>query len=169
MKSTSHNQICHKANHIPKHVHVNFTVPDKRLQSTSRLLAPPTYPPLATRFSHLSPIQRLIKRILSMLECRLFVAIGNSRKWRGLVLPSSNGFVSARAVASMYGAIVNQGALADGMQHPCFHHVFGLACMHVEDVQPNLSFKLPQLPPSHWLLTCLTCSVTQDRKLSMHK
>ncbi len=95
-----------------------------------------------------------------MLECRLFVAIGNSRKWRGLVLPSSNGFVTARAVASMYGAVVNQGALVSGMQHPCFHDVFVFYReWSAVEIQVNFYGKVPLL---FCLLMGIICAVIQE-------
>lgn len=54
------------------------------------------------------------KRLVSKLESAALVLVGNSTLWKEICLPSSNGFMTARAVARMYGALANRGVLADG-------------------------------------------------------
>ena len=51
---------------------------------------------------------------LGCMECFLFVRIGNSQIFRAVCLPSSNGTYTARAIGAMYGALANDGKLADG-------------------------------------------------------
>jgi CubicO group peptidase (beta-lactamase class C family) len=51
------------------------------------------------------------RRALGCLESTLFRYIGNSGFWRSACYPSSNGFVTARAVARVLGALANGGAL----------------------------------------------------------
>jgi CubicO group peptidase (beta-lactamase class C family) len=47
----------------------------------------------------------LSKRLLAWLESSVFVAAGNAGLWRRVCLPSSNGFFTAHALGSMYGAL----------------------------------------------------------------
>jgi aarF domain-containing kinase len=54
----------------------------------------------------------LKQRVFSWLEGWVFVAAGNAALWRKVCLPSSNGFFTADALARMYGALTNAGALA---------------------------------------------------------
>jgi CubicO group peptidase (beta-lactamase class C family) len=49
--------------------------------------------------------------LLAELEGCIFTAIGNSSVWRGICLPSSNGYFTAQAVAAMYGALANGGVV----------------------------------------------------------
>jgi hypothetical protein len=63
-----------------------------------------------------------LKRLVAMLSYLLFMvlavfegviccAIGNCNIWRGICLPSSNGYFTSQAVAVMYGALANGGVV----------------------------------------------------------
>lgn len=59
-------------------------------------------------------INRCVTSVGAVVESRLFTWIGNTTTWKRQCLPSSNGFLTARALARMYGALANHGQLADG-------------------------------------------------------
>ena len=82
-----------------------------KLQHASRLVPPPVYA-LPPNPSAPAPLL-FLKRILAAVECRIFVAAGNSRRWRDVCLPSSNGWFTSRSVARMYAALVNGGRLSE--------------------------------------------------------
>lgn len=74
---------------------------------------------------YLSPLPRVLKRavlylcylvlcVLATLEAILFCAVGNCAVWRGICLPSSNGFFTAQSVAVMYAALANRGEVEGG-------------------------------------------------------
>lgn len=89
-------------------------VPHARLEHASRLVPPPAYAPSP---NPLDPAPLLFfKRLLAAVECRIFVTAGNSRRWREVCLPSSNGWFTSRSVARMYAALVNGGQLGEGEQ-----------------------------------------------------
>jgi len=71
-----------------------------------RPLQPPTYRDLRGA--------SLMRRVAGFVEARIFCAIGNSRWFRNLLLPSSNGVFTASAVARVYGAIAAGGTLCGG-------------------------------------------------------
>mgnify|MGYP003386920169 FL=1 len=49
--------------------------------------------------------------VLAVIEGVLCCAIGNCNIWRGICLPSSNGYFTSQAVAVMYGALANGGVV----------------------------------------------------------
>ena len=49
--------------------------------------------------------------VFGWMESSIFVAAGNSRPWRKVCLPSSNGFFTAAALSRMYGALAHGGTL----------------------------------------------------------
>ena len=84
------------------------------------------------------------------IECTLFRYIGNSALWRSASFPSSNGFVSARSVARILGAIANGGDLLD-----IDEQTGNLHTRHLMDEAETirlfkcLTDKTCQLPPEH--------------------
>jgi hypothetical protein len=57
----------------------------------------------------LAALSYLLLAVLAMLEAIIFCGIGNCQIWRGMCLPSSNGYFTSQAVAALYGALANGG------------------------------------------------------------
>jgi hypothetical protein len=57
-------------------------------------------------------VTALFLRAAACIEALAFCVLGNLPTWRAICLPSSNGFMTADALARIYAALANDGALA---------------------------------------------------------
>ena len=94
-------------------------LPESELGRAARLESPQAYPPLPPGWSSADePMLAsdtsqagdgrsgdLRTRLLAWIESSIFEGVGNAMAWRMVCLPSSNGFFTASALGSMYGAL----------------------------------------------------------------
>jgi CubicO group peptidase (beta-lactamase class C family) len=87
-------------------LHIGY-LPDRLLHRTASLEVPRT---LRTRRSG---ILGVFSRGVARAEALALTLVGNMRTWRSICLPSSNGYMTTDALARIYGALSNNGALRD--------------------------------------------------------